>query len=89
MTDEEQDKKEHTITIIVNGEAKIVDKKDELTFDEVVDLAFNPRPVGDNIEFTVTYRKGHGDKPEGTLVEGESVKVQDGMIFNVTPTDKS
>jgi Multiubiquitin len=39
--------------------------------------------------FTVTYRRGEGNKPEGTLVEGETVKVKEGMIFNVTATDKS
>lgn len=41
------------------------------------------------IIYTVTYRKGDGHKPEGTLTEGERVKVKDGMIFNVTATDKS
>ncbi len=80
---------DHTVTIVVNGEERELPKKDELTYDEVVDLAFNPRPVGDNIEFTITYRRGQGAKPEGTLVEGEMVKVKEGMIFNVTPTDKS
>jgi hypothetical protein len=80
---------DHTVSVIVNSEQKVVDKKDELTFDEVVDLAFNPRPTGPNIEFEITYRRGHGNKPEGTLVQGESVKVKDGMIFHVTPTDKS
>lgn len=77
------------MTIIVNGEEKEVDKKDELTFDEVVNLAFTPRPVGDNVLFVITYRRGHGDKPEGTLVEGETVRVKDRMILNVTQTDKS
>lgn len=80
--------KEHPITIVVNGEQKTVDKKDELTFDEVVALAFDPVP-GPNFEFSVTYRRGVGNKPEGTLDEGDSVKVKDGMIFNVTATDKS
>ena len=77
------------ITVIVNGEQKLIDKNAELSFDEVVDLAFNPRPTGENIVFTITYRRGRGDKPEGTLVEGGSVKVKDGMVFNVTATDKS
>lgn len=80
--------KEHLITIVVNGEPKEVDKKDELTFDEVVGLAFDPVP-GPNFEFAVTYRRGIGNKPEGELDEDDSVKVKDGMIFNVTATDKS
>lgn len=35
------------------------------------------------------YRRGEGNKPEGSLVQGETVKIKDGMIFNVTATDKS
>lgn len=85
------DKKEHdkTITIIVNGREKTVPKKEVLSFNEIVALAFDTPPTGDNIVFTITYRKGHGDKPEGTIIEGQSVKAKDGMIFNVTATDKS
>jgi hypothetical protein len=86
----QQDKdKSKTITIIVNAEERIVAKKEELTFDEVVDLAFNPRPAGDQIVYTITYYRGHGNKPEGHLLEGESVRAKAGMVFNVKYTDKS
>ncbi len=77
-----------TITIIVNGRQKVVADK-EISFAEIVALAFDNPPTGPNIVFTITYRRGHGNKPEGTLVEGEPVKVKEGMIFNVTATDKS
>ncbi len=80
---------DQTVTIIVNGREKEVPKNDDLSFDELVALAFNPVPTGEFICFTITYRKGHGNKPEGTLAEGESVKAKEGMIFNVTATDKS
>jgi len=63
--------------------------KEEISFEEIVALAFGPAPAGDNVAFTVTYRRGHGNKPSGSLVEGTSVKVKDRMIFNVTKTDKS
>lgn len=76
------------ITIIVNGEKKGLRTAD-LTFDQVVDLAFNPRPQGPSIVFTITYRKGPKENPEGTLVQGGIVKIKDGMVFNVTATDKS
>ena len=56
---------------------------------QLVALAFDTPPTGENIVFTITYRRGHGDKPEGSLVEGETVKIKKGMIFNVTATDKS
>ena len=75
-------------TIIVNGRQKVVTAK-EMSFREIVALAFDSPPTGPNIVFAVTYRRGEGNKPEGTLVEGETVKIKEGMIFNVTATDKS
>lgn len=75
------------ITIIVNAREHVV-SKEELSFDEVVAFYENP-PVGPNVYFTVTYRRGHGNKPEGSLVPGESVRVKEGMIFVVTATDRS
>lgn len=75
-------------TIIVNGREHLTKEK-YLTFREVVSLAFNPPPTGPNVCLSVTYRRGHGNKPEGILTEGEEVKVKEGMIFNVTATDKS
>lgn len=83
-----QDDKSRDITIIVNGRPKVVASK-ELSFAEIIRLAFDAPPAGPNIVFTVTYRRGEGNKPEGTLVEGETVKIKEGMIFNVTSTDKS
>lgn len=75
-------------TIIINGRQFQVPGK-EISFSQVVALAFPTPPTGQNIMFSVTYRRGHGDKPEGTLVEGQSTKLKEGMIFNVTSTDKS
>lgn len=79
---------EKEITIIVNGREKIIGKKEELSFSDVIALAFESTP-NENTIFTVTYRRGHGDKPEGILVVGDVTKVKEGMIFNVTATDKS
>ncbi len=75
-------------TIVVNGREKVVTEK-EMSFAAIVDLAFDNPQRGENIIFTVTYRKGEGKKPEGTLVDGDTIKIKDGMIFNVTRTDKS
>lgn len=74
------------VTVIVNGRPKVVTAK-RLSFADVV--ALSGLPTGPSIVFTVTYTRGEGNKPQGTLVEGETVKVKDGMIFNVTATDKS
>ena len=84
----DDDGNKKSFTIIVNGRQKEVTAK-ELTFAEIVALAFDNPPTGENWVFTVTYRRGQGNKPEGTLVEGETVKIKEGMIFNVTATDKS
>ena len=74
--------------IVVNGRPKSV-PSDELTFDEVVQLAFDPVPTGPHIMFAATFWNGGGRPPEGTLVQGGRVKIQDGTVFNVTATDKS
>lgn len=78
----------HQLTIIVNTKPFEV-PKEEITFEEVVSFAFGSATGGENVAFTVTYRRGQGNKPAGSLVEGGSVKTKDGMIFNVTKTDKS
>jgi len=73
-------------TIIVNGRKKEVSTK-TLSFDQVVALAFNPVPVGPTVQFSVTYRKGPRKNHEGTLTEGETVRIKDGMVFDVTETN--
>ena len=78
-----------TVTIVVNGRQKTVPKNELLTFDAVVKLAFDNPPTGDGVQFTVQYTRGEGNKPTGTLVEGQSVKVKEGMEFDVTPTNRS
>ncbi len=91
-TPEQGTKPEHEakkVTIVINGRPKVVTKT-KLTFEEVVSLAFDGSPpTGENIVFTVTYRRGPSPKPEGSMVPGDTVKVKDRMIFNVTATDKS
>jgi len=82
------DKPHQTVTIVVNGRPHEVPKR-EVSFAEMVDIAFPGQSQGNNICFTITFKRGHGGKPEGTLVEGESVKAKEGMVVNVTRTDKS
>lgn len=75
-------------TIIVNGQEKVVTTK-TVTFDETVKLAFPTPPTGANILYTISYENGPPVNPQGSLKEGGTVKVKNGMIFNVTATDKS
>ncbi len=78
-----------TVTIIVNTREKTVDKNEEISFEEIVSLAYdgNP-PTGPYLEFTVMYRRGEGNK-DGSLVAGQTVKVKEGMVFSVSATDRS
>ena len=74
--------------IIVNGQKKAVTAK-TVSYEEIVKLAF-PNPItGPNIIYTVGYEDGPHQNPSGSLMPGGKVKVKDGMIFDVTPTDKS
>ncbi len=75
-------------SIIVNGREKVVEGK-KLSFAELIRQAFENPPTGENICFTVTYRNGTKQNPDGTMVEGSTVKIKCGMVFNVTATDKS
>lgn len=75
----------NVFTIIVNGREKEVDHK-VVSFAEIVALS---KLQGDaNTIFTVTYSNGR-HHAKGSMVEGDTVKIKDGMIFNVTPTNKS
>jgi hypothetical protein len=85
---EQEHKDDHGkhITIVVNGRKEEV-SKEVLGYDEVVAIAFPTRKP--DYEYEVTYHKAFGPKPDGTLSPGKTVHVQDGTIFNVTPTRKS
>jgi Multiubiquitin len=85
---EELEHARHNHWVVVNGRRKKV-HTNRLTFDEVVRLAFDPPPHGDGVQITVQYTRGPEHKPSGTLVEGQSVKVRDGMEFDVTATNRS
>jgi hypothetical protein len=75
------------IQIIVNGEPKEIESQD-VSYDEVTKLAY-PTPPTPDTTYTVTFRNAE-DPKEGSLVEGQSVKVKkEGTIFNVRATGKS
>lgn len=74
--------------MIFNGRPKSI-AKERLTFDDVIAYAFDNPPSGDGIQLTIQYTRGHNDKPNGTLLEGDSVMVKDGMEFDVTATNRS
>ncbi len=77
-----------TVNIIVEG-TQHEWPKGEITYAEVVTLEVPDYPQHTDITYAVKYKNGHGNKPEGILSPGASVKVKDGMIFSVSPTGQS
>jgi Xaa-Pro aminopeptidase len=77
-----------TVTIIVEGTPHEW-LKTEITYEEVVTLEVPDYAQHPEITYSVKYKRGHGDKPEGILSPGGSVKVKEGMIFSVSPTGQS
>lgn len=74
--------------IIVNAREKIWNAVD-ISFEQVVVLAFGSYNNDPNVGYTVTYSRGLNPKPEGTMVKGSIVRVKNKIIFDVTATDKS
>ena len=88
---------EKAITIVVNARQKTIAEADltrdgEISYQQVLALASDTpgwlRP-GPNIEYTVSYRNALSRPDSGDLLEGQTVKIQDGTVFNATATDKS
>ena len=80
----EADQREYEI--IVNGRPKTVERKKQ-SYRDIARLAY-PDADFDKFLYTITYFNGeHGQ--QGDLVEGETVRVKNGMVFNVRRSDKS
>jgi hypothetical protein len=75
-----------TYDIVVNGRQKTVTTH-KLTYADVVKLAFPADPPDDAVVYTVTFANPHGH--DGTLAAGQDVPVKDGMVFNVSKTNRS
>lgn len=75
-----------TVTIKVNGRPRVVEKRRH-TYREIAAIAY-PNPDFESFNYTTTYLHGV-DGAEGDLVEGESIAVKNGMVFNVRRSDKS
>jgi len=74
--------------IFVNTRPRQV-RTSTLTFWQVVKLAYPDAVENSTTYYTVTYKHGPASNPDGSMVAGETVRIKDGMRFNVTPTDKS
>jgi hypothetical protein len=80
--------KKKTVTIVVEG-TEHEWPKDDISYAQVVTLEVPDYAQHSEITYSVRYKRGQGNKPEGTLAPGASVKVKEGMIFNVSETGQS
>ena len=81
-------KENKTVTIIVEGTPHEW-PKGEISYGEVVTLEVPDYPQHSEITYSVKYKRGQGDKPEGILAPGESIKVKEGIQFSVSATGQS
>jgi hypothetical protein len=78
-----------SVTIYVEGTPHEFPKDEKITYAQVVVWAFPDYSPSDGRTYTVKYKKGDNEKPEGQLINGASVKVKDGMTFSVSRTGQS
>jgi hypothetical protein len=78
-----------TFDIIVNARQRIVNDR-QVTFEQVVKLAFPDAQPDPNVVYSMTYRHAASEPHAGELGPGGAVDVKKkGTIFNVTKTIKS
>lgn len=82
-------RQEKSYVIVVNSREEAVPEK-QVTFEQVVQLAFPGAPVDAKVRYSMTYRHAASKPHAGELAEGGSVEVHHrGTIFNVTKTVQS
>ncbi|MEY8142516.1 multiubiquitin domain-containing protein [Falsihalocynthiibacter sp. CO-5D18] len=82
-------KEQKTVTIIVEGTPHEWPKKQGITYAELVTLEVPDYAQHPEVTYSVKFTKGNGNKPAGVLAPGGSLKVKEGMIFNVSETGQS
>ena len=73
--------------IVINAR-QVTTTEHKLTYEQVLGLASIPQGNATAL-FTVTYERGEHGKAEGTLSDGQNITIKDGMVFNVSTTNKS
>ena len=77
-----------TVTIVVEGTPHEW-PEEYISYEQVVTLDVPDYSQNPQIIYTVIYKGGPRNKPEGTLSRGGTVKVVEGMVFSVSPTGES
>jgi len=74
--------------IYVNTREKVFNDK-EISFRQVVSLAYENPVFTDQFIYTVSYSKGVDKKPKGFLTDNETICVKNKMIFDVERANRS
>lgn len=82
-------KEQKSVTIVVEGAPHEWPKNEEITYTQLVMLEVPDYAQHPETTYSVKFTKGNGNKPEGVLSAGGSVKVKEGMVFNVSETGQS
>lgn len=79
---------DHKVIILVNAMEKPWDKK-QITFKEVVILEYGTFDPNPDIVYSVTYKNGPKENPEGIMKDDETLFVKNKMKFYVSRTNRS
>jgi hypothetical protein len=82
-------KDDKLVTIYVESKPFDWPKNGEISHEQVVKFEVPDYVPRGGITYSVMFERGHGEKPEGTLAEGTSMKVKDGIRFTVSDTGQS
>ncbi len=74
--------------IFINGVAQTWND-DEISYAQVAALGFPQSAPNPTVKYTIMFERGHGNKPAGSLTEGQATRVKEGMLFHVTETGQS
>jgi Multiubiquitin len=77
-----------TVEIFVNSRPKTV-AGHEISYTDLVKLAFADAFQNPNTLYTVTYRYADGNRTGGSMVESDTVKLKKEMHFNVQFSTRS
>ena len=77
-----------TVTIVVEGTPHKW-PEEYIAYEQVVTLDVPDYSQNSQFTYTVRYKRGPRNKPEGTLSRGGRVKVVEGMVFSVSRTGQS
>ncbi len=78
----------HTVTIIVNATPYEWAEK-EITYAEVVNIAYPGEPVNESSTFKVSYKKKNDSGLTSLVFSSNPVKVHKDMVFNVAPANRA